>query len=291
MFLILSLACVGDPQDTAVSEPELEYLFSFAVIADPHISSGLEHQERLAGAVDWVNQQDVELVWVVGDIGWNEGLPIARALLDELTAPYIPIIGDNEVHIGPSEEAFDQTFADHYALLASEYPDFQRGAVEVHHPEFERTVWLQNLSFSHRGLRWVGLDWNSRDDDALLGEFGHLNDMDGGTLPFLADQLGPLEPLESEDVLLFSHHPMHLGAFNLAQMDELVALTGPIQGRVAGAYAGHLHATAQVEVDDGGYTAFVTDATWDDDNTVRIVEVWGNGQRFAYEQHLEVVPW
>ncbi len=292
-MLSLLLACTDAvPQDSAVEE-ELEFLFSFAVVADPHLSTTVEHDERLAGAVAWINDnaaaENIELVWVVGDIGWGEGLLRAPGLLGELTPPYVPIIGDNEVHFG-DEENFDQVFEPTYSELGSTFDDFQRGQIEVYNPQFDQTSWLQNFSFSHRGLRWIGLDWCSR-DTGLQGEFAELHDFDGGTLPFFQNELAPLEATESEDVLLFSHHPMHIGLFDLAEMETLTATTGPIAGRVAGAWAGHLHLDGAVEVPDAGYTAFVTDATWDDENTVRLVQVHGNGQRFEYTQELVLVPW
>jgi hypothetical protein len=293
--LLLLLSCTGDPEtDDSGPAPEPEFQFSFAIFADPHITANVERQERLAGAVQWVNEnaaaEQIELVWVVGDIGWGEGLPIARALLDELDVTYLPVLGDNEIHFG-DEAAFDVIFDSHYGLLENTLDGWQRGTIEVYNPVYEQTSWLQNFSFEHRGLRWLGLDWNSRSESNLYSEFAELNDFEGGTLPFFTDQLGGLEAGPDEDVLLFSHHPMHIGAFDLVQMEALASVTGPIDGRVAGAYAGHVHLDATVEVEEGGYTAFVTDAIWDDKNTVRLVEVWSDGTTHTYVQRLEVVPW
>ena len=62
-----------------------------------------------------------------------------------------------------------------------------------------------------------------------------------------------------------------------------------VSDRVAGAYSGHLHLDFEESVLDGGYEVFITDATWDDDNRVRVVEVWGNGERFEYTQELVTV--
>ena len=293
--MLLLLSCTGDTDtDSAGPAPEPEFLFSFAVFADPHITANVEHQERLAGAVQWVNEhaaiEQIELVWVVGDIGWGEGLPIARALLDDLEVVYLPVLGDNEVHFG-DEQAFDTAFDSHYAALGTTLDGWKRGTIEVYNPVYEQTSWLQNFTFEFQGLRWLGLDWVSRSESNLYSEFAELNDFEGGTLPFFTDQLGTLEAGPDEDVLLFSHHPMHIGAFDLAQMAALAEVTGPIDGRVAGAYAGHIHLDAAVEVEDGGYTAFVTDATWDDQNTVRLVEVWSDGVTHTYVQRLEIVPW
>ncbi|MBW1880450.1 MAG: hypothetical protein JRJ84_18995, partial [Deltaproteobacteria bacterium] len=59
---------------------------------------------------------------------------------------------------------------------------------------------------------------------------------------------------------------------------------------VAANYAGHYHIDVEQVIDDGDYDLFVTDATWDDDNRVRLVEVWGNGERFEYVQELIDAP-
>jgi len=298
-LLPLWLACGGDAdpntptatEDTSVAP--MEDLFSFVVIADPHLTEyALDHQERLSAAVDWINTQpDVELVVVVGDIGWSGGLPIAKALLDGLNAPYLPVIGDNEVHSW-AEETFDEVFADQYDLLATLMEDFERGPVEVFNAEWGVTSWFQNATFRYRGLRFVGLDWCSRDTDFILGEMAALHDFDGGTFPWFTNQMGALEAGAGEDVLLFSHHPMYMspGAFNIDDMARISGVTRPLEDRIAAAWAGHYHLSWDEDVQSAGYSIHITDATWDDENTVRVVRVRGNGERFIYEQELVIVP-
>jgi hypothetical protein len=39
-----------------------------------------------------------------------------------------------------------------------------------------------------------------------------------------------------------------------------------------------------------GFDVYAIDATWDDDNAVLLVEVSGNGVRFAYRHEQVVVP-
>lgn len=293
LWLSALLSCDPGPIPEDSPPPPMEHLFSFAILADPHISSNPDHEARLAAAVAWINDnaaaRRVELVWVLGDIGWGEGLPVAAALLSELEPLWLPILGDNEVHFG-DEATFDAVFDPQLQALSGVLPGWSRGAVEVYNPVYGQTSWLQNYSFDYGGLRWVGLDWCSRSDSALLSELAELNDFEGGTLPYLDQTLSTLAPGVEEDVLLFSHHPMHLGMFNEAQLAALTARTGPLSNRVAGAYAGHAHLDAEVLVEEGGYTVWVTDAVWDDVNTVRVVEVWGDGLRFEYAQELVIVP-
>ena len=116
-----------------------------------------------------------------------------------------------------------------------------------------------------------------------------LNDFEGGTLPFFQDHVGTLEASEAEDVLLFSHHPMHVPGFTAAELESVTTLTAPVGDRVYANFAGHYHGNGHEFIDAGGYEVFVTDATWDDEITLRVVEVWGDGARFEYRQELVVL--
>ena len=299
------LSCSGGPapavDDTSppadTGEPPLEFRFSFAVFADPHLTTSLDHEERLAAAVDWVNQaagdRGIGLVFVVGDIGWGGGLEIAKGLLDALDVPYVPVIGDNEIHFG-DEANFDAVFEPQYDLLSRSMEGWRRGAVEAYDAVRSREVWLQNFSFNYGGLRMVGLDWCSRDDNDWLSELAELNAYEDGTFPFFTEEVealeaGALEAGAEEDVLLFSHHPMMLAPFGEADMAEITGLTGPVSHRIAAAYAGHFHVDYTGEVEEGGYEVYITDAIWDDVVTVRLVSVHGNGERYVYEQELVIV--
>lgn len=310
MLPLFLVACSGGPTatttegspaaDTAATggtgELPLEKRFAFVVFADPHIASNPEHEVRLAAAVDWVNgvavERQVDFVAVVGDVGWGAGLPVAKALLDELDVPYLPVLGDNEIATG-HEQGFADTFAPQYELLASTFAGFSRGPVEVENPVHEQTSWFQNFAFDHEGMRFVGLDWCSRNDDnVVLSEVAELHDFDGGTLPWFQDELATLDLGPDENVVLFSHHPMEQmpGGFLVEDWPAVVEATSPVGHRIAAGFAGHLHLDLDVPDTDGGYDVFVTDATWDDENTVRVVEVWGNGERFQLRQELVVVP-
>ena len=291
---IALLACTSNEPDSALDSVPVagdpEHLFSFVVIADPHITTSTDHQARLAAAVAWINveaaSEPIEMVWVVGDIGWGEGLPISKALLDDLDVPYLPVIGDNEIAVG-DQAAFEEVYAPQYELLATTFDGWTRGPVEVYDDVNDRELFLQNFSFGFGGLHWVGLDWCSRDESALYSEFADLHDVDGGTYPYFQDTVLGFDADLDESVLLFSHHPMHLGMFD---QDEMAKITGvTTQKGVAANWAGHLHQTAEIDVPEGGYTAYVTDATWDDDNTVRVVQVWSDGLRYSFEQSLVVI--
>ena len=296
--MLLLLACSADPSGGVVpdAEPPVETLFRFVVIADPHVTApDSDNLARLDRAVDWIEdkaeRRKLRLVLVVGDIGWDEGLGPARASLDRLTIPWIPINGDNEVQLG-AEEAYDLAFADHYADLADTLESWEAGPVRVENPEVGVTSWFHNVAFTYEGLRFVGLDWASRVIDFLEGEMGELHDFEGGTWPFFEAQIADAADGPEERIVLFSHIPMHLspGGFDLDQLARVAAVTAPVADHVWADLAGHYHASASETVDDAGYDLHITDATWDDTVELRIVEVRGNGERFAPVTELVVVP-
>jgi len=294
-LLALSLAaCTPAPEPEPEPPPDepgpLQRRFSFAVLADPHISSNTKHAERTRQTVQWVadnvEEFDIELAVVLGDIGWGPGLTLSREILDELPIPYVPILGDNEVQFG-DEANFDVVYGPVLDSLAEHASDLHRGPVEVYLPAHDHDASLQNLAFTWRGVHFLGLDWNARVFGGLLSELGDLHDVEGGSLGFLGDQLASLpEPSETNDVVLLSHIPMHIPAWTQDEMGQVGELTLPRQDRIWANYAGHYHGDGHEEVEEGGYDAIVTDAVWDDVVTVRLVEVFSNGAAFEYRDSL-----
>ena len=284
-----TVGCSDDTSDPA--EPPLEPLFSLAVIADPHIASVPDHEERLAAAVAWLDEhaqaQQIELVLVLGDIGWGAGLEQAKLLLDELDLLYLPIVGDNEIHAG-DDQAFDTTYQPQYQLLNDGLDHWRQASVPVWDPEAEMDAWLQNLAFDYRGLHFFALDLCIRGDDTIMGEFGDLHDFSGGSWTWFEEQLSALEPTRGESIILLSHIPMFLGLLDTEEMPKVDALLEPMGDYVYANLAGHTHGNLMRE--GAGFDVYVTNATHDDDNTIRLIEVQGNGQRFAYTHRLVVVP-
>lgn len=276
------------PSDTAGTEdtaPPIDVAFRYVVIADPHVTfADGEADARLDAAVAWINAEattrDLRLVLIVGDIGWDAGLDTVRASLDALAIPYVPINGDNEVQLG-SEEAYHLAFADHYDALATTLDGWEMPPAEVVNPEWDKTSWFHNVAFTYEGVRFVGLDWASREINGLRGEFGELHDFEGGTWPFFVEQLEAAAGGGTENVVLFSHIPMHLATFDLEEMAKVTAVTAPLADHVWADLAGHYHGSGSETLEDAGYELHVTDATWDDAVELRIVEVRADATRFA----------
>jgi hypothetical protein len=273
-----------------VERPELAPPFSFAILADPHLTSNPEREARLTKLVDWINAETparrLELVLVLGDLGWEEGLEKAPALLGRLGVPWVPIIGDNEVVFG-SEEAFDRIFAPQYAALAKVLPDFQRAARPVRLVQPDRDAWLQNLAFSWRGVRFVGLDWASRQEGVLASEVGNLHDVAGGSLPWLTGEIA--HHPDATGFVLLSHLPMHSGAFTAPEMERLAAALEPRRADVLADVAGHVH--LNYESSESGWEVWVTAATWSSEQAIRIVRVTSQADGARLTQELVTVPY
>ena len=244
-------------------------------------------------AVEWINSEatsrGIELVLVVGDIGWSDGVERSRELLDELEVTYVPLMGDNEVQTD-SEEAFAEVYASQFELLGGELDGWVKQDGPVVHPDSGEWAWLQNLRFEHRGVLFVGLDTIVRGVSGRLGELGSLNDYPGGSWPFLEESVAEAEFRREESIVIAGHVPIMLGALDVQQMTEVATVLGPVGEYVYAHFAGHLHIDHEQDLEEPGIGLFVTDATWDDEIRLRQVRVLANERRFAYEHELIVVP-
>lgn len=298
--MLLLLACASPTSDSGVAEGDVEEgplvpLFTFAIVADPHVTTPGVNADRLAQALDWIDTnreaQDIQLVIVVGDIGWgDEGLALSHDLLASLTVPWVPILGDNEIQYG-SEEGFDTTYAEHFATLGATLENFRRGSTPVDNPEYGVPSWFQDLSFDFRGVHFIGLDWCSREIGTIYGEMADLHQFAGGTWGWLEADLAELGEGPIDRVVLASHNPMHLspGAFDLAEIDTLDALLAAYDDALYANFAGHYHATGEDPPSDRPIGVYVTDATWDDELSIRLVAVSGNDARITYEHTLVTI--
>lgn len=291
LFLLLPSSLLA-----GASEEEKGPLFTFVILADPHICGPKEHATRLADCVTWINanreERHIELVLVVGDIAWGDGqLEEAKRLLDELQVPYVPLIGDNEVETG-YDEHFHTVFRKQYAHLKKRLTGWRKTRTPVKHPKAGRKVYLQNFSFDHRGVHFVALDWCTRTG----GETADLNDYPGGTWPWFTKDVKRAAKGTHNRIVMLTHLPMHVNFFyevfskeEQAAVDEFLH---PFADFVYADFAGHYHFNWLGRNARGGYDFFVTDATWDDKNTIRLVEVRKNEEEnaFVYKHGMIHVP-
>ena len=303
LVLALLVACPSSPDDDDSATPEeptpeptpspMEDLFSFVIIADPHIAGPAAHEDRLRVAVDWVNEnaaaEGIELVVVLGDIGWGSGLETSRTLLEGLAVPWAPIIGDNVLH-SSGDQAFAEMFAEPLDELASIVDEYDAAPMPVWDERLGEDAWFQGIRFTWKGVRFVGVDWNIRHLSGNLAEFGDFNDVPGGSWEWLEDSLQDAATRPEESVLLLSHVPMLPAVFSIAERDRFADLLAPIRDRVFGNLAGHLHIDVVEEYPEEGYVTWVTDATWDDMNAIRVVRVQGNEVARSYTQEVVELP-
>lgn len=285
--------------------------FSFAVVADPHIDGHADHEAAFQKALDWIvdnaSSTGIELVFVVGDLAWGSCseaacLERAKAMLDGLSGAgllYVPLIGDNEVHTGCSEE-FEQVFSPQYALLATAVANWQKAPVPI------GELYLQNMSFDYKGCHFVCADLISR----VPGEdAGELHDFEGGTWPWFVSDIENCAKPRQENILMMTHIGMFQTGmpvidqylYSEEEMAQITEFLAGYEAYVAANYAGHIHQNWEwvVYADTVPlYAVWITDETWydtrmpevdDQQTTVRWVHAEDDGAAFSYTQHVVAV--
>jgi hypothetical protein len=285
----------------------LAQTFSFALLADPHITSGAERREQLKTAVNWIitNHQSkkIELVFVLGDIAWGGSgdqryLKVAKELLDPLNEagiPYVPILGDNEVQEHCVKE-FEETFRPQYELLAGIMFNFNKMSIPI------QQLYLQNFSFDYKDCHFVCPDFLSRVNGE---EGGELHQWEGGSWQWFRRDIETCDKRKKENIIVFTHIGMYttgVPAFDqfLFTWDEMKIIKDfllPYRDNIAANYAGHIHQNWHSVVRGGLltpiYDTWMTDETWfsppgyDKEITVRRVEVNTDGNEITYQQHIE----
>lgn len=287
----------GAPAESNGGHPKegpFEHRFSMVLLADPHVIGPGEHLDRLDAAVGWIEANreamDLQLVVVLGDICWSEGFDEAHESLSQLSMPWVPVMGDNVIQTG-GEATFHQTFEGQMSRLEETFEGFEMAPTPVTNPERGVESWLQNLAFDFGGIRFISADWSSRDIHTLWGETPDLHDFDGGTWPWLQEQLAGSVGGAGESVILLSHMPLFEGPGGLTtdEATKAVTLFDAHRDMIWANLAGHLHVNTSMEWERAGMEVHVTDATWDDVNAVRIVDVSANEARFAFEHWVEEI--
>ncbi|OHB54725.1 MAG: hypothetical protein A2173_03480 [Planctomycetes bacterium RBG_13_44_8b] len=283
--------------------------FSFAIVADPHVYGNVTNRAKFQTAVDWIidnkDSNDIELVFVLGDIAWggtrnSRNMAIAKAILDRLNDAgvlYVPVIGDNEIDTG-CEKEFNDVFELQYEYLSQRVLSWQKAAVPV------GGMYLQNFSFNYKGCHFVCADFNPRKKDY---EGGELHDFPGGTWPWFKDTIAKCPKSKKENIVIMSHIGMFRTGVEKAdqylfpqeQMSKIKRFAYNYREYIDTNYVGHIHQNWQIIVWSGLFTPLynvrVTDETWydtqwpesdDQELTVRLVQVNNNGPKIIYNQHI-----
>jgi hypothetical protein len=285
----------GVPDTGEVVETEAVPAFSFGIIADPHVTGEGEHLDRLHAAVAHLASvhadAPLEFVVVLGDIAWRDGWDDASSALDALPVPWVPIQGDNPIQVG-EEQGFITAFGPQLDHLAAGLDGWQHLPSPVDDPIYEQ-VWLTNIAFEVDGVTFVGLDWNSRDTETILGETPDLFDVEGGTLPFLEsvlEQTAATDGLAGR-VITLTHMPMMWGPgfFTVDEVAVMESRIGPYSDLLLANLAGHLHGNGSTEWEALDMDVHVTDAPWDDENLVRVAHISKTNLRVVLELEDHIV--
>jgi len=304
MRLPLSLCFLIIAGFTMTGCPPVETpIFSFAVFSDPHVygNPDSENAQKLADIVDWVNtykdDEDklIELVFVVGDIGGN--FSTAKGILDGLTIPYVPVIGDNDVHV--SDQAFETAFQAQYDILALNLDNWNKAPTPSWNPEFDINSYFQNFSFDYAGIHFMGMDWCSRASSGMEAEQADLHDFSGGTWPWFTNDITNCDKPFGENIVMLSHHAMHVtpllpeievASFSPAEVDTIEAFTSGYGGNVSADLAGHYHVGWHEYMSTGQYDIYVVEATHIGGKTFKLVRVYSDGAAITYNYQKILVP-
>lgn len=143
------------------------------------------------------------------------------------------------------------------------------------------------------GTRFLCLDlvtrYHAPPEYPGIGPDGQLFDFEGGTWPWLLEQLDKYPPEQDQPVLVFAHHPLvalELESFSQEEFDSLVEtlFAGPRGKHVKAWFAGHWHVNLEGALPTG-HPVVITPAA-KDASAVRVVQVFSDGS-IDFETVLE----
>ena len=305
--------------------PPKGQVFSFVVIADPHVNAGTDNGEKLQYCVDWIKEhhddedKTIAMAFVVGDMGGGYG-GLARDILaglDEVGVPYMPLIGDNDVHWshgGSGTSAhyaggldFEATFGNVYDELSTTMENWHKAPGPVENPETGGALsHFHNFSFDYQGVHFLCLDWCTRKDQVteenpLQSEQADLHDFPGGTLPWFRNDLENCAREGAENIVMLSHHPMHVfpllqelplnaGAFDADELGKIKDITNLYKNNVYADIAGHYHIDLYEKGRNGSYDVRVVwGAHIEPEARMQLVRVYHDARRNVYSYHHETL--
>lgn len=255
---------------------------------------------RLRSMVHWLQQNarahNIDLVIVSGDLtdsGERSEFLLFKQVMDSANLPYVPLMGNhdawpyvryqNESHKANGDSLMNEIFGLTFESLKSHFnwrADLRTMAVTD--PISGRTAFLQNFSFSHKGVRYVFIDLNPRYHVRLpepgIGAEACVPQGPNTTLAFLTEQLHDARTM-GEKVVVISHHPpitlWYKKHYSLIPFERklLRKAIKPFKVQIIGWLCGHFHRSATYRA-MGGVKVYETRANKSVENGVaRLVQV------------------
>lgn len=277
--------------DLNKNEPGATYKFSYVHITDIHIGEGQGDYGtpgffndtmplvdnsyaavRLRKAVEWINQhaseKNIKFVIISGDMtdsGEKSEFQMAKKILDELTVPYVPLIGNhdiwpyvryqNEAPYACGDSVMNEVFADVYERDRLFFDNWNDGTrlQRIYNPESLHEHYLQNLSFEYDDFIFYALDFNPRyhvnKPEPGIGPEAQLMDWTNGTFRWWKDELANNPRKRSKNVCFISHHPATNNllfvlsgfVFDFDEYNKIIQMLNPFKQHLALWMAGHIH--------------------------------------------------
>ncbi|MFH1320336.1 MAG: metallophosphoesterase [Bacteroidota bacterium] len=346
IFLNLCNLCTGQINlpDTVIIEHNTtlscsSWQFSFVQLTDVHIGEGAPDDDygspgyndtmpvgdigdpaiRLRNIVNWLNQNandlKIKFVIITGDLthcGEMSEFYKFREILNSLTIPYIPLIGNHDVWPyassveSPSpngDSIFNTIFAEHFDTLQATFTGWDNGTrlTRVWNADQACYSYLQNFSFEYENYFFVLADFGTREHAPLffsgVSPEAELLDFPGGTWQWFKQQIADYPSKAEKNILIFTHFPPTkdplgpVSAFSYGEYDSITNYLDIYKDSIGIWFAGHLHRDKVYGVSTWDLSSTValgaeTNANKDfDDGHFRIVKVWGvNYDTFTFPQ-------
>ena len=277
--------------DLNKNDPGANYKFSYVHITDIHIGEGQGDYGtpgffndtmptvdnsyaavRLRKAVQWINQhaqeKNIKFVVISGDMtdsGEKSEFQMSKKILDELTIPYVPLIGNhdiwpyvryqNEAPYACGDSVMNEVFADVYESNRLFFDNWNDGTrlQRIYNPESSHEHYLQNLSFEYDGFVFYALDFNPRyhvnKAEPGIGPEAQLMDWTNGTFRWWKNELQNNTHLRNKNVCFFSHHPATNNllfvlsgfVFDFDEYNKIINMLTPYKQHLALWMTGHIH--------------------------------------------------